>query len=207
MMNPARGPVWHPRQKKQDVLPAGLHGVDREATWGFSHTDHWVYGHGSFCLVPHAVPVVGLFVWMPNSEYEPRRMEQAVRRYAGLLETVCMDSKADDQHLWQRLRDDLNIQLLTHMRAIPLKSPTRKAMHRAMRNRANQKVYRQRGVTVEPMQALVKNIFELDHCWMRGNVNNRWLFAAMGVAMQIAQQQAVAQGRSTWHVKQALVGL
>ncbi len=93
------------------------------------------------------------------------------------------------------------------MRAIPIKSPTRKAMRRVMRTRTNQKLYRERGVTVEPMQALVKDIFELDRCWMRGNVNNRWLFAAMGVAMQIAQQQAVAQGRSTWNVKQAVLGL
>ncbi len=100
-MNPARGPVWHPQQKKQNVLPAGLHGVDREATWSFSHADGWVYGHGSFCLVPHTVPLVGLFVWMPNSGSESKRMAQEILPYAGRLKTVCMDSKADDQQLWR----------------------------------------------------------------------------------------------------------
>jgi hypothetical protein len=30
------------------------------------------------------------------------------------------------------------------------------------------KIYRERAYKVEPMLGLVKNIFELDHCWMRG---------------------------------------
>jgi hypothetical protein len=207
MMNRALGPVWHPKQKNQGVMPARLHGVDREATWSRSYADGWVYGHGSFCLVPHQVPVVGLFVWMPNSEYEPRRMEQELQRLAGLIETVCMDSKADSLPLLQRLRDQWDIQLVTCMRKNLIKSRERKAMQRQMQTRANRQIYRERGVTVEPMQGLVKNIFELERCWMRGDVNNRWLFAAMGVAVQIAQGQAIRMGRSTWQVKQQILGV
>ena len=207
MMNRALGPVWHPKQKNQGVMPARLHGVDREATWSRSYADGWVYGHGSFCLVPHQIPVVGLFVWMPNSEYEPRRMEQEVQRYAGRLETVCMDSKADSLPLLQRLRDQWNIQLVTCMRKNLIKSRERKAMQRQMQTRANRRIYRERSVTVEPMQGLVKDIFELERCWMRGDANNRWLFAAMGVAVQIAQGQAVRMGRSTWQVKQQVLGV
>ena len=206
-MNRALGPVWHPKQKNQGVMPARLHGVDREATWSRSYADGWVYGHGSFCLVPHQIPVVGLFVWMPNSEYEPRRMEQEVQRYAGRLETVCMDSKADSLPLLQRLRDQWNIQLVTCMRKNLIKSRERKAMQRQMQTRANRRIYRERSVTVEPMQGLVKDIFELERCWMRGDANNRWLFAAMGVAVQIAQGQAVRMGRSTWQVKQQVLGV
>ena len=207
MMNRALGPVWHPQQKKQGVLPARLHGVDQEATWSRSYAEGWVYGHGSFCLVPHQLPVVGLFVWMPNSEYEPRRMEHEVQRYAGLLETVCMDSRADSLPLLQRLRDQWDIQLVTCLRKNLIKSPQRKAMQRQMQMRANRQIYRERGVTVEPMQGLVKDIFELERCWMRGDVNNRWLFAAMGVAVQIAQGQALQMGGSTWQVKQLVMGV
>jgi hypothetical protein len=42
---------------------------------------------------------------------------------------------------------------------------------------------------------------------MRGDINNRWLFAAMGVAVQIAQGQAIRMGRSTWQVKQQVLGV
>jgi hypothetical protein len=207
MMNRALGPVWHPKQKNQGVMPARLHGVDREATWSRSYADGWVYGHGSFCLVPHQVPVVGLFVWMRNSAYEPHRMEQEIQRYTGLIQTVCMDSKADSLPLLQRLRDQWDIQLVTCLRKNFIKSSQRKAMQRQMQTRANRRIYRERGVTVEPMQGLVKDIFELERCWMRGDVNNRWLFAAMGVAVQIAQGQAIRMGRSTWQVKQQVLGV
>ena len=207
MMNRALGPVWHPKQKNQGVMPARLHGVDREATWSRSYADGWVYGHGSFCLVPHQVPVVGLFVWMRNSAYEPHRMEQEIQRYTGLIQTVCMDSKADSLPLLQRLRDQWNLQLVTCLRKNLIKSPQRKAMQRQMQTRANRRIYRERGVIIEPMQGLVKDIFELERCWMRGDVNNRWLFAAMGVAVQIAQGQAVRMGRSTWQVKQRVLGV
>lgn len=207
MMNQALGPVWHPKQKNQGVMPPRLHGVDREATWSRSYADGWVYGHGSFCLVPHQVPVVGLFVWMRNSAYEPHWMEQEIQRYAGLIQTICMDSKADSLPLLQRLRDQWDVQLVTSLRKNFIKSPQRKAMQRQMQRRANRRIYRERGVTVEPMQGLVKDIFELERCWMRGDINNRWLFAAMGVAVQIAQGQAIRMGQSTWQVKQQVLGV
>ena len=91
------------------------------------------------------------------------------------------------------------------------KTPQRRHMIRQMNGRFNRMVCRQRSTTVEPMQALVKEIFDLHHCWMRGNASNRWLFAAMdmavGVAVQIAQRQAYRQKRSTWHIKEAVLGL
>jgi hypothetical protein len=70
----------------------------------------------------------------------------------------------------------------------------------------NQQLYQQRSYTVEPMQGLIKNIFELERCWMRGNENNRWLFAAMGVAVQMHQFRAWEAGRSTWTIKQEVLG-
>jgi hypothetical protein len=56
------------------------------------------------------------------------------------------------------------------------------------------------------MQGLIKNIFELERCWMRGNENNRGLFAAMGVAVQMHQVRAWEAGRSTWTIKQEVLG-
>jgi hypothetical protein len=58
----------------------------------------------------------------------------------------------------------------------------------------------------EPMQGLVKDIFELNRCWMRGNDNNRWLFAAMGLTIQMHQLEAFKQGKSTWNIKERVLG-
>lgn len=55
------------------------------------------------------------------------------------------------------------------------------------------------------MQSLVKDLFDLDTCWMRGNAYDRWLFAAMGVAV-IAQCRALRRGDSTWNIEQEVLG-
>jgi hypothetical protein len=65
----------------------------------------------------------------------------------------------------------------------------------------NQQIYKQRRYTGEPMQGLLKDIFELDKCGMWGLENNRWLFAAMGLAVQMPQYRAWQAGRSTWALK------
>jgi hypothetical protein len=56
------------------------------------------------------------------------------------------------------------------------------------------------------MHGLVKDIFELERCWMRGHENKRWLFAAMGVVVQRHQYRAWTEGRSTWAIKQEVLG-
>jgi len=207
----AKGPVWHHKQKARGQVPKGLRGLDREATWSFSRADGWVYGHGTFCLCSHPQngqpPVLGRLVWMPNSAHEGKRLPLEVAPFQGRLKIVCMDSKADDLALYEHLKQHLKMQLLTAPRAGMNKSPERRRMIRQMSGRFHHMIYRQRSKTVEPMQALMKDIFGLDTCWMQGDRSNRWLFAAMGVAVQIAQRLAYRQRRSTWHIKHDVLGL
>jgi hypothetical protein len=70
----------------------------------------------------------------------------------------------------------------------------------------HKKIYRERAFKVEPMQDLVKDIFDLNRCWMRGNENNRWLFAAMGLTIQMHQLEVIKQGKSTWNIKEQVLG-
>jgi len=56
------------------------------------------------------------------------------------------------------------------------------------------------------VQGLVKDIFDLDNCLMRDEKNNRWLFAAMGVA-QISQLAAYRKNRSIWRIKDDFLGI
>jgi hypothetical protein len=144
---------------------------------------------------------------MPNSAHEAKRLEREITLYAGRLKTVCMDSKADDHKLYFRLQREYGIQLITCPRQGKNKSASRKKMIREMWTRANRKVFRQRGTTVEPMQGLVKELFDLERCWMRGDASNRWLFAAMGVAVQVAQRSAIQRKQSPWQIKDAVLGV
>jgi hypothetical protein len=124
----------------------------------------------------------------------------------GRITTVLMDSKADDQALFREFQRPRQMLLLTTPRKGADKSPTRQQMVKVLNQRKNKKLYKQRSYTVEPMQGLLKDIFELERGWMRGNANNRWLCAAMGVAVQMHQYRAWQEGRSLWAIKAEVLG-
>jgi len=202
----AKGPVWHQKQKAQGIIPQGLTGLDKEATWSKSRADGWVYGHGSFSIVSHGTIVLGCFMWMPNSAHEAKRMYAEARHYQDRLQYLVMDSKADDQNLCRDLKQNYDIRLATVCRRHMNKTAGRKAMIKAMQTKLCRKYLKERGQTVEPMQGVVKEIFDLDRCWMRGNAGNRWLFAAMGLTVQMHQLRAYRQERSTWKIKSEVLG-
>ena len=206
MMVQAKGPVWHQKQKSRGIIPEGLRGLDKEATWATSKADGWVYGHGTFSLVSHGVPVVGGFKWMRNCAHEGKRLWEEAGRYQGQLRAVVMDSKADDCKMYRAFRRERRMALVTRCRERMNKTAQRRAMIRQMRRPENRRRLKERSHTVEPMQGLVKEIFDLDRCWMRGDDNNRWLFAAMGLAVQMSQLEAYREGRSTWQVKGRVLG-
>ena len=197
MMNRAKGPVWHKKQKQQGIIPKGLRGVDKEATWGKSNADGWVYGHGSFSLTSHKVPVLGCFIWMKNSANEAKRMWLETSHYKGVIDYVAMDSKADDYDLFRELKRQRKISLVTVCRKQMNKTENRQKMYQFMEHPEHKRIYKERGCRVEPMQGLVKQIFDLDRCWMKGNKNNRWLFAAMGLTIQMHQLEAYRNNSST----------
>jgi hypothetical protein len=143
---------------------------------------------------------------MRNSGNEAKRMWLETGKLKGLITTVLMDSKADDKDLFFELQRQRGILLLTTTRKGMDKSPARQRMIKVLKAKQNKRLYKQRSSTVEPMQGLIKNIFELETGWMRGNENNRWLFAAMGVVVQMHQYRAWEEGCSTWAIKQEVLG-
>lgn len=207
MMNKALGPVWHTRHKAQGIVPTGLRGLDKKATWGKSHDDGWVYGHGSFCLVSHRPCVLGAFKYMRNSAHEAKRLWLETGQLRGVIATVVMDGKADDQALFREFQRQRGMTLVTTPRKNSDHTPARQQMLNVLNQPQNRRLRQQRGHTVEPMQGLVKDIFALERCWMHGHRNNRWLLAAMGVTVQIHQARALKRQCSVWKVKQEIFGL
>lgn len=201
-----RGSVWHRQQQAQGIIPKGLHGLDTEGTWSYSRSAGWVYGHGTCGLVTCGTRRLGAFKWRRNSGNEAKRRWVETGKFKGLMTTVLMDSKADDQALFRECQRQRGILRLTTARKGADKSPARQRRVKVLNQRKHKKVYKQRSSTVEPMPGLLKDIFELERCWRRGNTNNRWLFAAMGVAVQMHQYRAWQAGCSPWAIKQEVLG-
>ena len=202
----ARGPVWHRKHQQQGIMPAGLKGLDTEAMWSYSKSDGWVYGHGTFCMVACGHCMLGAFPGMRNSANEAKRMWLATGKLQGRMTTVLMDSKADDKDVFRELRRQRGIRLLTTPRKGSAIRPERQRMVKVLKQKRHQHLYQQRRYTVEPMQGLITDIVDLETCWLRGQAPNRWLFAALGVVMQMHQYRAWQEGRSTWAIKQEVLG-
>ena len=202
----ARGPVWHRQHQKLGIIPKGLTGLDTAASWSYRKSDGWVYGPGTFCMVACRNRIRGVFKWMRNRAHEAKRLWLETGQLKGLITTGLMDSKAADQALFFQRQRQRRILLLTTTRQGTDKSPARKRMIKGLTQRKNKRLYKQRSYTVEPMQGLVKDLFALETCWRRGNANNRWLLAAMGVVVHMHQYQAWQEGRSTWAITQEVLG-
>ena len=145
-------------------------------------------------------------MWLRNSANEAKRMWLETFHVKDEVDYIAMDSKADDASLFREFKRQRKMNLITSCRANMGKTTPRKKMIAFMSKPKHRKIYRERAYKVEPMQGLVKDIFELDRCWMRGDANNRWLFAAMGLTIQMHQLQAFKQGRSTWNIKEQVLG-
>jgi hypothetical protein len=78
-------------------------------------------------------------------------------------------------------------------------------MHQRLQTPKLKQIYKE-PYRVEPMQGLVKDIFELDNCWIRRNADNRWLFADMGLTIQLHQLKTFKEQRSTWKIKTEVLG-
>lgn len=206
MLGPARGPVWQRQPQKQGIIPHGRQGLDTAGTWRYRQSGGWGYGHGAFCVVAGRTRVLGAFKWMPNRGNEAKRLWLETGKLKGVITTVLMDRKAEDKDLFFELRRQRGLLLLTTARKGADKRPARHRRGKVLKQRKNKRLYQQRRYTVEPRQGLLKDIFDLERCWRRGKENNRWVFAALGVAMQMPQYRAWRDGRSPWAIKSEVLG-
>jgi hypothetical protein len=150
--------------------------------------------------------LLGAFKWRRNSANEAKRMWLETGKLKGRITTGLRDSKADDKDRFFEFQRQRQIGLLTTPRKGADQSPERQRRVKVLRQNQNQRLYRQRRYTVEPTQGLVKDIFELERCWLRGTANNRWLLAARGGVVQMPQDRAWQEGRSPWAGKQEGLG-
>ena len=142
---------------------------------------------------------------MKNSANEAKKMWLETGYCKGLVDYVAMDSRADDYDLFKELSRQRKMNLVTSCRQNRDKSDNRQIMILVMDKPEFRQIYKERAYRVEPMQGLVKEIIDLDRCWMKGVENNRWIFAAMGLTIQMHQLKAYREKRSTWKIKEEVL--
>jgi len=120
---------------------------------------------------------------MRHSAHEAKRLWLETGHLRGVIETVMMDGKADDKALFAEFQRQRGMTLLTTPRKNSDHTVARQQMINVLNQPRNRRLRQRRGQTVEPRQGVVKDIFALERCWMRGHRHNRWLFAAMGVTV------------------------
>lgn len=168
------GPIWHKKDKEAGIIPEGLHGLDVEADWIQSEYHGWVYGykaHVSISVAPTTVRVV-LGACVTGSAYESHVLQARTKDLPPLLRTLLLDAGYDDGDLIATCAER-GIEVLA-----PLSKPVGKSTPQSRRNRADYLAspqgkarYRQRGSSIEPFFATIKDFFHLDPLPLRGKAN------------------------------------
>jgi Transposase DDE domain len=167
------GPVWHKQAKAAGVVPEGLHGLDREADWIPSEYHGWVYGykaHVTISVAPTTVRVV-LGACVTGSACESHILQARVKDLPPLLRTLLLDAGYDDGDLIADCAQR-GIEVLA-----PLSKPVGKTTSQDRRDRAaylasptGKARYRQRGCSIEPFFATIKDFFHLDPLPVQGKI-------------------------------------
>lgn len=167
------GPVWHKRDKAAGIIPEGLHGLDTEADWIQSDYHGWVYGykaHVTISVAPTTVRVV-LGATVTGAECESHVLKAHVKDLPPLVRTLLLDAGYDDGDLIAECAK-YGIQVLA-----PLAKPIGRATAQDRRDRAaylaspvGKSRYKQRGCSIEPFFATIKDFFHLDPLPVQGKI-------------------------------------
>jgi hypothetical protein len=226
----ARGPLWHKRDRQHNRMPKGLHGVDRDSTWGYSQHDGWVQGY-SFEVVVSATSGSTVFPLAASvdtaSVKETQTFANKVEELPEATDYVLADSGYDSNELGERIEYDEQDQRTGRRFLCPenrrgSKQRTnnqapqprdehhrrRLARKKFLKSRRGKRLYARRGQTVEPFNDWFKGLFELDHrVWHRGLDNNRTHMLAAIFAYQLLVRYNHRRGRKNGQVRRLIDGL
>lgn len=179
----AHGPVWHKKDKAAGVIPEGLTGLDTEADWIQSTYHGWVYGykaHVTLTTAPTTVRAV-LSARVTGSACESHVLRGQLDELPPLIQTLLLDAGFDDGQLLEDCQQR-DIEVL-----VPLAKPIGVSTSQARRHRAaylaspeGKSRYRQRGCSIEPFFATLKDFFHLDPLPCRGKAN-AFVFILLGL--------------------------
>jgi hypothetical protein len=200
-----RGRPWKPADRRRNRVPRR---VDTDTTWGYSSYHGWVQGY-SFEVVVTA-PRHGV-IWPllasvdTASRSEQKSLVEKVPDLPSETKYVLADSGYDsntvaeavETHQPRRRRflcPEVRRRRPARTRPEPSRQSQKRQHHRRLRearrcffkSRSGRSLYRRRKTTVEPFNAQLKHLFDLDHrVWHWGLDNNRTMILAAICAYQL----------------------
>lgn len=222
---PARGIPWHGKRRCKGVVPAELRGTDRQADWGYSPYHGWVYGYSYEVLttadkgsvhLPLAASA-GLAGVSEHSTFpdKTKRLPKANR-------FVLVDSGYDSNALGDGVELDTRGRSTgrrficppnrRNVRGRPTSTHLSSAQREAQARRwkriefyqspRGQRLYSQRGQSVEPLHDRLKSLFDLEtRVWHRGLANNQTQLLGMIFCYQLLLRYNHRCGRRNAQVK------
>jgi hypothetical protein len=202
----ARGTPWHGKRRCQGKVPTNLHGVDRQAEWGYSPYHKWVYGYSYEVLTTADAGTVHLplsasadvasasehSTFPPKTQHLPKDTRYALAD-SGYDSNAIGDAVERDDRERPTGRRFVCPPNTRNRARRPSKSsaarltPAERAAQQRRWSRIDfynsprgQRIYTQRGQSVEPLHERLKALFDLNpRVWHRGLANNRTLLLSV----------------------------
>jgi hypothetical protein len=188
----ARGPEWNTKDRKRNIVPKYLHGLDRQADWGKSDYHGWTYGYSYEVVVAATRGSIFLPLLASVDVASTNEHKSVVAKLDDLpasTRTILVDPGYDSNDLADRVELDEKERpngrryICPPQKGFVSDKPERGRRERQRRRRVKRlaflksrkgrRLYARRKETVEPFNGTFKGMFELeDHVWHRGLPNN-----------------------------------
>jgi len=199
-LHPARGPLWHQKQRRQKRVPKNLRGVDRDSRWGYAPYHRFVQGYAEHTIV-NATPGEARFPLDAVADTAQMVAQEVLRQrlvqLPATVRKILIDGPYDDNGLLGDLHERKIRPILpagVFRKAAP-RSAVRQWAARVRAAKVNQELYRRRRTTIAPHFGLDKKRFENPTVWFYGLANNRTHLPLISFVIQVLMLDNFEQGR------------
>jgi hypothetical protein len=179
MIRAKNGHVWHRKQMASGYVPRS--GIDTDARWGFSGTKGWIFGYKLHMTSSTGKLIVPLSASItPANVYDNQMYQELTGHLPDGIQYVAADAGYDDWKLYDYTRQK-GARLVCPVRRYHHTKGERLEIISFYKSRKGRKIYRNRGVSIEPLFCTVKETFGMDPSPVRGfdNVSSYLLMCVL----------------------------
>jgi hypothetical protein len=172
----ACGPLWHKKDRNKGCIPKGLRNVDTESTWGRSGARGWVQGYKGHAMITAdpLAQIIPLDSGLTGAHVADNISAPLfIKHLPASTKYLLADGTYDDQKLIALCEQRKHGKHITRRLVVPIEikkhtPPKRRKLGLWFATPFAQKLYRQRGISVEPFWERIKRLFEIEPIWKKG---------------------------------------